>query len=238
MTPNGSRKILALILARGGSKRLPGKNVRTLLGKPLLAWTIESALACKAVDRTVVSTDSQSIANIAKQYGADVPFIRPEELAADDSTSAAAALHALNVLRDDCAQDYDVVILLEPTSPLRAPSDLDGVADLLARRWNDADAVVTVGQVHLEQPSIMKAVDANGYLLPWLSSATPPRPPALFPYGVAYAIKVEVLRAERSFYPTRTLAYPLQRWQTYEIDDEIDFVCVEAVLNHHKDKTL
>lgn len=226
-------RILALILARGGSKRLPGKNIRPLSGKPLLAWSIEAALACPAIGRVVVSTDSQEIADVARSHGAQVPFLRPPALAADSSTSADAALHALDVLAAQ-GQEYDAVMLLEPTSPLRARGDLAGVADLLARRWDETDAVVTVGAVHLEQPEVMKRMDGAGYLLPWVGSASAPGSPALFPYGVAYAVKVSALRATRTFYPPRVLGYPLQRWQNYEVDDEIDFVCIEAILAHLK----
>lgn len=225
-------RVLALILARGGSKRLPGKNIRPLLGKPLLAWTIEAALACSAISRTVVSTDSQQIADIAVHYGADVPFLRPEALAADGSSSADAALHALDLLLEEEGRDYDAVMLLEPTSPLRASGDLAGVAALLAHRWDETDAVVTVGAVHLEQPEVMKRLDAQGFLFPWAGAAAAAGSPALFPYGVAYAVKVTVLRATRSFYPARVLGYPLRRWQNYEVDDELDFVCIEAILTH------
>jgi CMP-N,N'-diacetyllegionaminic acid synthase len=233
VTPISTPRTLALILARGGSKRLPGKNLRMLHGKPLVAWTIESALACRAIENTVVSTDAPEIAAIARQYGADVPFMRPVELAGDHSTSAEAALHALDVLHLEYGLAYDAVILLEPTSPLRANSDLDGVLELLKRRWDETDAVVTVGQVHLEQPSVMKKSDSEGYLSPWTSSSV--GSPALFPYGVAYAIKVAALRAQQSFYPERVLGFPLQRWQNFEIDDEIDFICVNAIFGHFKD---
>lgn len=226
-------RILALILARGGSKRLPGKNIRPLLGKPLLAWSIEAALACPAIARVVVSTDSPDIADVARSHGADVPFLRPPALAADSSTSADAALHALDALAQ-AGQEYDVVMLLEPTSPLRARGDLAGVAALLARRWDETDAVVTVGAVHLEQPDVMKRIDAQGFLSPWVAAAAAPGSAALFPYGVAYAVKVSALRATRSFYPPRVLGYRLQRWQHYEVDDEIDFVCIEAILAHLK----
>lgn len=232
MTDDFQPRVLALILARGGSKRLPGKNIRPLLGKPLLAWSIDAALACKAFDRVVVSTDSTDIAAVARQYGADVPFMRPPALAEDHSTSADAALHALDTLRDQHGQEFDVVLLLEPTSPLRARGDLAGVVELLTRRWDEADAVVTVAAVHLEQPELLKTQDGQGFLSAWMATAAAPGTPALFPYGVAYAVKVSALRAGRSFYPSRVLGYPLQRWQNYEVDDEFDFLCIEIILKH------
>lgn len=227
-------RLLALILARGGSKRLPGKNIRPLAGKPLVAWSIEAARACAAISDVVVSTDDEAIAEAARAHGARVPFLRPAALAADTSTSADAALHALDFLRDREGQAFDAVILLEPTSPLRASSDLPGVADLLARRWDDTDAVVTVGRVHLEQPAVMKRMEADGRLAPWMASPAGDAPTAWFPYGVAYAVKTEALRHYRTFYPPRVLGYTIERWQNYEVDDLFDFLCVEAVMQHFK----
>ena len=226
-------RLLALILARGGSKRLPGKNIRPLAGKPLIAWSIEAARACTAIADVVVSTDDEAIAAVARQYGARVPFLRPPALAGDTSTSADAALHALQFLRDEEGATFDAVILLEPTSPLRASGDLAGVADLLAGRWDDTDAVVTVGRVQLEQPAVMKRMDADGRLAPWTEPANPGEPPvAWFPYGVAYAVKTEALERHRTFYPPRVLGYTIERWQNYEVDDLFDFLCVEAVMQH------
>jgi CMP-N,N'-diacetyllegionaminic acid synthase len=227
-------RILALILARGGSKRLPGKNIRALAGKPLIAWSIASARACPAIADVVVSTDDEAIAQVAREHGARVPFLRPPALAADTSTSADAALHALGFLREQEGAAFDAVILLEPTSPLRASTDLPGVADLLARRWDDTDAVVTVGRVQLEQPGVMKRMDADGRLAPW-AAASPGEPPvAWFPYGVAYAVKTEALERHRTFYPPRVLGYTIERWQNYEVDDLFDFLCVEAVMQYFK----
>lgn len=227
-------RILALILARGGSKRLPGKNIRPLAGKPLIAWSIEAARACAAVSDVVVSTDDAAIADAARAHGARVPFLRPPALAGDTSTSADAALHALDWLARNEGARFDAVMLLEPTSPLRASTDLPGVADLLARRWHETDAVVTVGRVQLEQPAVMKRMDGDGRLAPWVpdDALAKDAPAAWFPYGVAYAVKTEALERHRTFYPPRVLGYTIERWQNYEVDDLFDFLCVEAVLQH------
>jgi CMP-N,N'-diacetyllegionaminic acid synthase len=227
-------RILGLILARGGSKRLPGKNIRPLAGKPLIAWSIEAARACAAIEDVVVSTDDAAIADVARAHGARVPFLRPPELAADGSTSADAALHALAHLREQEGRNFDAVILLEPTSPLRASTDLPGVAELLARRWDDTDAVVTVGRVHLEQPAVMKQMDADVRLAPWIAPDKLVPGDPWFPYGVAYAVKTEALERLHTFYPPRVLGYTIERWQNYEVDDLFDFLCVEAVLQHFK----
>ena len=227
-------RILALILARGGSKRLPGKNIRPLAGKPLVAWSIEAARACAAIAEVVLSTDDDAIAQVARAHGARVPFLRPPALAADSSTSADAALHALEFLREQEGKTFDAVILLEPTSPLRASTDLPGVAELLERRWDETDAVVTVGRVQLEQPAVMKRMDDAGRLTPWAEPVPGDAPVAWFPYGVAYAVKTEALQRHRTFYPPRVLGYTIERWQNYEVDDLFDFLCVEAVMQHFK----
>jgi N-acylneuraminate cytidylyltransferase len=226
-------RILGLVLARGGSKRLPGKNIRPLCGKPLVAWSVEAALACPAITTTVVSTDSQAIADAALQAGARVPFLRPPALAEDRSTSADAALHALDFLAD-AGEAFDAVLLLEPTSPLRASGDLPGVVQRLVQRWDEVDAVVSVGQVHLEQPGVMKRLGDDGLLTPWVADAAARDEPATawFPYGVAYLVKAAALRQYRSFYPPRVAGHPIARWQNYEVDDLFDFLCIESILNH------
>lgn len=225
-------RILGLILARGGSKRLPGKNLKMLHGKPLLAWSIEASLACPAVSMTLVSTDSPEIAAAALRHGGQVPFMRPEALAQDRSTSADTALHAVDWLQSQ-GKEFDAVLLLEPTSPLRASGDLPGVARRLADRWDEVDAVVTVGRVHLEQPEVMKSLGQDGLLSPWLAGAPAAGSgEAWFPYGVAYIVKVTALRKWRSFYPPRVAGYTIERWQGYEVDDEFDFLCIESIMKH------
>lgn len=228
------RTTLALIPARGGSKGLPRKNLLPLVGRPLIAWTIGAALAAKLVDRVVVTTDDPEIADVSREAGADVPFLRPAELALDTSPSIDAVLHALDFLEAE-GQPFDYLALLEPTSPLRAEGDIDRAVRLLADNEDRADAVVSVGEVHMEHPGIVKRVE-DGYLRPYVDDAVSVTrrqdlSAALFPYGVIYLVKVEVLRATRSFYPERTIPLPIERWQNYEIDDAYDLACVEAVLN-------
>jgi len=120
----GNKRILGLIPARGGSKGIPRKNVRLLGGKPLIAWTIDEAKKSKYIDRLVVSTDDHEIAEIARKYGADVPFMRPAELATDTARGVDVVLHALHKL-----PEYDAVILLQPTSPFRTTADIDGAIE-------------------------------------------------------------------------------------------------------------
>ena len=111
--------IVAIIPARGGSKSIPDKNIKDLAGKPLIAHSIERALECKSIDRTIVSTDSKKIAEIAKKYGAEAPFIRPEELASDTTPMLPVLQHAVHHLEENEKYPIDIVILLDPTSPFR-----------------------------------------------------------------------------------------------------------------------
>lgn len=228
------KAILALIPARGRSKGLPGKNIKTLLGKPLIAWTIEQARASKYIDKVLVSTDDERIAKISKRYEAEVPFTRPPQLARDSSATIDVILHALMFFEKQ-GQKYDFLILLEPTSPLRGVNDLDSAIKILIDNEEKADSLVSLGEVHLENPFITKLI-VEGYVKPLIKEGLKEHlqrqrlPKAYFPYGVIYASKVAVLKDERTFYQKRTIPYVIERWQNYEIDDIWDFLCVEAIL--------
>jgi len=138
------KKILAIIPARGQSKRLPRKNVLPLKGKPLIAWTIEAALASKYIDRVIVSTDNNEIAEISLQLGADIPFLRPSNLATDESSSIDLVLYLLKKL-EKFSEFYDYIMLLQPTSPLRTVQNIDESIELLQSR--SSDAVISVCEV-------------------------------------------------------------------------------------------
>ncbi|MEZ5751843.1 MAG: acylneuraminate cytidylyltransferase family protein [Paracoccaceae bacterium] len=119
-----SKRVIALVPARSGSKGLPNKNIRPLMGKPLLAWPIEAALASRFVDKVVLSTDSEAYAEIGRKHGADVPFLRPAELASDTSPSIDFILHAIDFF-EERGEKFDILVLLEPTSPMTEASDID-----------------------------------------------------------------------------------------------------------------
>ncbi len=136
-------RLLAVIPARGGSKGLPGKNVRPFAGVPLIAHSVLFAKRCPEITRAIVSTDDPEIADVAKQYGADVPFQRPASLARDDTPLWAVVRHALHALEAEEGVPYDAVLLLDPTSPAREPSDVAGACQRLAWR-PEADGVIGV----------------------------------------------------------------------------------------------
>jgi CMP-N-acetylneuraminic acid synthetase len=232
----GGRSVIAVIPARAGSKGLPGKNIRPLCGKPLVAWSIESALKSRYVDEVLVSTDGEDIARVAGQFGAKVPFRRPAELAGDSATTLSVVEHALDYY-GKLGRTFEVLVLLEPTSPLREDDDIDNMLERLVARWERFDSIVSLGEVR-EHPSIMKRL--RGELIePYceglaLTTRRQDNPPAFFPYGVAYIVKVDALLRERKFYTERCCYYLLKRYQGYEIDDLHDFLCVEAVMRHER----
>jgi len=227
------KSVLAIIPARGGSKGLPGKNIKELCGKPLIAWTIDQALKSKYVDKVVVSTDSEKIAKIAKESGANVPFLRPAELARDDSPTSDTILHVLKQL-NMMGQSYDYVALLEPTSPLRKSNDIDDAINLIMKNAN-TDSLVSVGEVHMEHPIIVKRVNEDGLVIPYIPNVAKihqrqQADKAYFPYGVIYISKVVKFIEKQTFYTEKTIPYFIDRWQNYEIDDEIDFIIIETIM--------
>lgn len=227
-----NKKILAIIPARGGSKGLPGKNILIWNKKPLLAWTILQAQQCGLFDEILVSTEDAGIAAVASSYHAEPPFLRPEELAMDDSPISDAIIHALDRYEKEGKQ-FDFVALLEPTSPLRKEGDLE-TAIMKLIRHKDADSLVSMGEVHMEHPMIIKKLGKDGYVIPYIENIPAiyqrqQADKAYFPYGVIYISKVSSYRKYKSFYTPTTIGYEIERWQNYEVDDKIDFVITEYI---------
>ena len=229
------RHVLGIIPARGGSKGLPRKNIRPLLGKPLIAWTIEQAKSSRYIDKVIVSTDDPEIAEIAEKCGAEVPFLRPKELATDDAKTIDVIMHAVNRFENE-GEYFDIIVLLEPTSPLRKEDDLDNSIEFFIKNIDKVDSLVSVGEVHLENPYIMKKVE-NGCVKPFIEIdenlyQRQQLPKIYFPYGVIYLSKTSTLKKYKTFYQERTIPYLIERWQNYEIDDVYDFTCIEAILRY------
>lgn len=228
------KRVLAVVPARRGSKGLPLKNIRPLHGKPLLAWPIIAARASRYVDRVVISTDDAEFAEIAKQAGADAPFLRPAELASDTAPSFAFIEHAIDTLA--AANDvYDYFVLLEPTSPLTEADDIDAALDQLDARREDADAIVGVTPIVNTHPAFAVRLDDSGLIRPYSAPTFAEMPrrqdiaPLYCPDGTLYISKVDALRRERGFYHARTLPYVTPRYKSFEVDDLVDFICIEAL---------
>ena len=224
---------LALIPARGGSKRIPRKNIRPLAGKPLIAWTIEMAAACSNLDRVIVSTDDQEIADIAKRYGAEVPFLRPPELARDGTPNVDATIHAIQWLEEREGYRPDSVMVLQPTSPLRTEEDMGAAINLAIR--TSADAVISVCEVK-HHPYWTKHLTDDGRLLDpsWLDQSYGCRqdlPPFYGLNGAIYLAKRSVLLADRSFYTRKVYAYIMPPERSLDIDSLWDLHLAELIVS-------
>ncbi|CAM3177390.1 N-acylneuraminate cytidylyltransferase/CMP-N,N'-diacetyllegionaminic acid synthase [Sphingomonas antarctica] len=233
-------RVLCIVPARSGSKGLPGKNVRMLHGKPLLAWPIHAARASACIDRVICSTDDPDYAELARQAGADVPFLRPAELAVDTAPSLGFILHAVDTLAAD-DEVYDYVVLLEPTSPLTEGADVDAALAQLHAARDRADAIVGVTLLETVHPAFCVTRDDEGAISPLGGGdfAELPRrqdlPPVHALDGSLYISTPDALREHQGFAHRRTLGYVTARHKALEIDDIVDFWCVEGVMAHRED---
>jgi CMP-N,N'-diacetyllegionaminic acid synthase len=231
------QRVLAIIPARAGSKGLPGKNIRPLAGKPLLAWAVEAACGAALVDDVIVSTDSQDFADVAAAHGASVPFLRPAELASDTAPSIGYIIHALETLAEG-GNTYDYVVVLEPTSPLTESADVDAAIGQLHGALDRADAIVGVTHLETIHPAFCVKRGAGGVISPYGNASFDNLPrrqdlEAVFALdGSLYISTVAAIHARRSFCHDRTLGFVTQRHQALEVDDLVDFLCIEAVMAH------
>ena len=224
-----NKKVLAVIPARGGSKELPNKNILPIQGKPLIQWTVKSAQLSKYIDQCVVSTDNIKIAEIAKKSGAIVPFIRPKNISLDSSKGIDVVKHAINFYKGK----YDVVIYLQPTSPLRTTTDIDKSLELLTE--NKSPTLVSFYKSNKplhwhytidKNLQIEKAVDDK---LP--NKNRQDYEDIYLPNGAIYAADIDYLNKSDSFYTNDTIAYIMPKKRSIDIDDEIDFLFAESILN-------
>lgn len=229
------RKILTLIPARGGSKGLPGKNIKSLGGKPLIAWTIEEAKKSRYLDKIIISTDHDETAQIARAYGAQVPFMRPKELATDEAKGMDVVLHALDQMKSK-EGPWDLVMLLQPTSPLRLAQDMDGAVEFLDQK--KAQAVISV--CRSEHPPF------------WANTLPPDRcmkdflgleiknknRQELGDYyrlnGAIYLGSCDYVRAHQGFFGEETFAYVMPPERSVDIDTELDFQFAEFLMKDFK----
>lgn len=229
------KSVIAIIPARGGSKGLPGKNIKELCGKPLIGWTIESGLGSKYLDVVMVTTDNEEIAKISRDFGAEVPFLRPNDLANDTATSVDVIKHTISFYENKLNKVFDYIVLLEPTSPLRDKNNIDDMIEKIISVEDNFDAIVSLGAVN-EHPSIMKKIEGKN-IISYCGELTmktrrQDNNIAYFPYGVAYIVKTNTLKKENSFYPKRTTYYLIKRYQCYEIDDIYDFMAIENIMKY------
>ena len=229
------QKVLSLIPARYGSKGLPLKNIKPLAGIPLLAWPINAALGSNYIDRVVISTDSQEFADIAISYGAEAPFLRPEHLASDKSSSMDFILHAIEFFENQ-GELFDYVVLLEPTSPLTESIDIDNAVNVLFSNREVADSILGVTLLETTHPAFTVSIESDGLIKPFMSATFEdlPRRQDLQPLysldGSLYISSTKALKERKSFCHDRTLPFITSKYKSFEVDDLIDFVCIEAMV--------
>jgi CMP-N,N'-diacetyllegionaminic acid synthase len=227
-------EIIGIIPARGGSKGIPKKNIYPLCGKPLIAYTIEAAKRSRYLTRTILTSDSEEIIRVALQYSLEAPFVRPKELARDDTPALPVITHAVNWLEQKESYRPDFIVLLQPTSPLRDSKHIDEALGRLVK--SDADSIVSVIRVpHNYNPySVMRL--EKGYLKPWLeydelNNMRQRKPVFLARNGAAiYAFTYECLMRKRSLYGDKILAYEMSREASVDIDDIFDLKICEMLL--------
>ncbi len=226
-------KIIGVIPARGGSKSIPRKNIKILQGKPLIAYTIEEATKSKYLTHLVVSTEDEEIKNISLKYGAEVPFLRPKELATDDALAIPTVQHTVITIEKIKNIKYDYVIMLQPTTPLRETEDIDKALAMLIEA--DADGIISVVDVDNWHPMKMKKFDENSYLIDYQTPPVenPPRqilPRVYMVNGAIYATKRDVFMEKNTFKGEKCLGYIMPPERSVNIDTEIDFLIAEYYL--------
>ncbi len=222
---NGNR-VLGVIPARGGSKGVPGKNIRHVGGKPLIAWTIEAGQTSKIIDRVVLSSDDLEIISVAQKHNCDVPFVREPQLAEDTTPTIDVVLDAL----DRCPA-YEWVVLLQPTSPLRTSQDIDQAIERCVALNAPSCVSVCLAQ---ESPYWMFTLDHNTHLAALLPDQAATRrqdlPPVYSLNGAIYVANAEWLKRERTFLASETVAYEMPVERSLDIDTEFDFLQLKFIL--------
>ncbi|OUL24492.1 acylneuraminate cytidylyltransferase family protein [Nostoc sp. 106C] len=223
------KKVLAIIPARGGSKTVPRKNIREIGGKPLIAWTIEEAKKSIYIDRLILSSEDDEIISIAQQWGCEVAFKRPIELAQDDTPGIAPVLHALSQL-----PIYDYIVLLQPTSPLRKVIDIDACLEACVKTHSYSSVSVTESD---SSPYWMYTVDKSGKMQPFIKTPNiferrQDLPKVYLLNGAVYVAQTAWLLQNKNFISEDTTAYIMPLERSLDIDTEFDLLWMQNHIKH------
>lgn len=232
------KTVIAIIPARGGSKGLPGKNIKQLCGKPLIAWSIEAARYSMYIDEVIVSTDSKVIADVAVQFGSKVPFLRPAILAGDSVSSVDVIKHALEFYQANFSQSFNYIVLLEPTSPLRTSKDIDDAIIMLEGNPR-ARSIIGICKTECQNPAFLVKKGKNELLYGYenLEMKVVRRQDIADVYffeGSVYVSDVSTLLNKGTFCHNQTIGYEVPKWKSFEIDDLDDFIIVESLMSHRR----
>ena len=223
-------KVLGVIPARGSSKRFPNKNIRMLAGKPLIAWTIEAAQKAKRLTDYLVSSDALLIIDVARNYGAPVPFTRPSELATDTVRNIEVVAHALKFMEAKKQIVYDIIMLLQPTSPIRNPVHIDKAVDML---WeSNLDSVVSVKGPFKKRDPILKAI-RNGVIEDYCPVEDPTDAEPFYLYNAAlYGVKRDYFIKHNKLISPRQVPLVMDPIHSVDVDTKTDFLMAETYLNY------
>ncbi len=230
MSPTTSPRALAVIPARGGSKRLPRKNIMPLKGHPLIAYTIKAAQDATRLTDWLVSTDDEEIAGAARRYGAPVPFIRPVEISGDKNRNNAVVRHAMEYMEAGTGRRYDMLVLLQPTCPIRSAAHID---EAVTRLWaSPLETLASVsGPIRKRDPNI-KAI-RGGELVPFNERENAGEWDAGYIYNASiYAMKRDFFLREDSFVSQRSVPLVMDRYHSADIDEKIDALVAELYFDH------
>jgi len=229
--------MIAIIPARGGSKGLPNKNIKLLNGKPLIAYTIEAALTTKYISRVIVTTDCNNIAVIAKEYGAEVPFIRPQSLSGDDSSAIDVYLHTISYLIDNDKINVEKFIVLLPTAPLREYTDITNAIELFERE--KATTLISVHEATTPPSWYFKQDVRNRMINAELAtnsvmSNRQNNEKYIIPNGAIYILDYKLLKEKRTYYCDNTIAYIMPIEKSVDIDTNFDFMLAEFLISKNE----
>ncbi len=222
--------MIAIIPARGGSKGLPGKNIRPLNGKPLIAYAIETALNTRQIDRVIVSTDDENIAKVALIYGAEIPFMRPKFLASDTAQAIDNYIYTIDRLEKEGNEKIEAFVVLQPTSPLRITEDVDGAINMFLQK--EADSVISYSP-ESHPVKWHKYLSEDGRFENIFDDNIANRQdnrPSYYPNGAVYVFRTSMIR-ERKYYTDKSYGYIMPRTRSVDIDFLEDFEYAEFLLS-------
>jgi N-acylneuraminate cytidylyltransferase/CMP-N,N'-diacetyllegionaminic acid synthase len=229
------KRVLGVIPARSGSKGLPNKNLILLNNKKLIGWPIEAAIRSGVCDRVICSTDSSEIAEIAAEYGAEVPFLRPSELALDETRTSDVLLHAIDYFEKK-SEFFDYILLLEPTSPLTTFEDINLAFDTISINLEFSDSLVSIAKNVSGHPDFSFNMSKNSgnissvNMKPWIHKRRQDIEDCFFIEGTLYISTINSFKEKQTFIHDRTLGFVVPKWKSFEIDDELDLKIVELIM--------
>ena len=222
--------VLGVIPARGSSKRLPRKNIRRLNGKPLIAYTIQAAQKAKTLTDYLVSSEDEEILKVAREYGAPTPFVRPKELAGDEVRNIDTVFHAMQFMENMRDIKYDILVLLQPTCPIRDPAHID---EAVIKLWqSDLDSAVSVKGPYKKRDPILKAI-RDGVLVDYCPVTDEKNVEPFYLYNAAiYAVKRDYFVKERKLISPKQIPILMSLFHSVDIDTEADFIMAEAYMRY------